>query len=262
MSLGRSRGCSRALVIWPAHPFWNSRTDAPQRIGAPSTSNRGLHMRCVIRTSARCCFSRHFTDWDLLLLASGTIFYCLVPFWGPTSPSSSTSTGLFFFRSGLAFNPRSRGICGGGGGVTWDIGVVFYVDSLPLAAWDPLSSCCPCLTPYCLPLRLNRLGMQVPSMDYEHRSFYLIHPRRSKCKSEAFSDFALPRSETCLSPHLAIDEIRPPPLQVLLQQSEELAKVGAQLEGDFVKLVVELEEDPSEPKIQALKRQSGPVLDS
>ena len=76
------------------------------------------------------------------------------------------------------------------------------------------------------------------------------------------SDFALPRSETYLSTPLAIDEISPPPLQVLLQQLEELAEEGVQLEGDFAKLVAELEEDPSEPKILALKRQSGPILDS
>ena len=99
-------------------------------------------------------------------------------------------------------------------------------------------------------------------MDYEHRSFYLIHPRRPKCRLKVLSDFALPQSETCLSPPLAIDKMRPPPLQVLLQQPKELAEVGVQLEGDFVKLVAKLEEDPSEPKILALKCQSGPILDS
>ena len=134
MSLGRSRGYSRTSAIWPIRPFWNSRTNAPQGIRAPSTSNRGLQLHCVIRTSARYCSSRLSTDWDLLLLASGAIFCWFVPFRGPTSPSSSVSTGLFFFRSGLAFKPRSRGICGGGGGANWDVGAIFYVDSLPLVA--------------------------------------------------------------------------------------------------------------------------------
>ena len=56
--------------------------------------------------------------------------------------------------------------------------------------------------------------------------------------------------------------LRPPPLQVLLQKSKELAEVGVQLGRDFVKLAAELEEDPSEPKILALKHQSGPIWDS
>ena len=99
-------------------------------------------------------------------------------------------------------------------------------------------------------------------MDYEHQSFYLIHPQRPKYRSEVLSDFALPRSETYLSSPLAIDEIRPPSLQVLLQQLEELAEEGVQLEGDFTKLGVELEEGPPEPKILALKCQFGPILDS
>ena len=116
--------------------------------------------------------------------------------------------------------------------------------------------------PYYLPLRSNRLGVQVSSIGYEHWSFCLIHPQRSKCRLEVLSDFAFPRSETCLSPPLTIDEMRPPPLQVLLQQPEELTEVKVQLGGDSVELAAELEEDPSEPKILALKCQSGPILDS
>ena len=134
MSFGRSRDCSRASDIWLARPFWNSRTKAPQGIGALSTSSRGLHMLCVICTSTLCCSPRLSTNWDLLLLASGVIFCYFVPFQGPTSPSLSVSTDLFFFRSRLAFRPRSRGICGGGGGATWDVRAIFDVDSLPLAA--------------------------------------------------------------------------------------------------------------------------------
>ena len=99
-------------------------------------------------------------------------------------------------------------------------------------------------------------------MCYKHWSFCLIHLRCPKCRLEVLSDFTVPRSETCLSPPLAIDEMRPPLLQVLLQQPEELVEVGVQLGGDSVELAAELEEDPFEPKILALKRQSGPILDS
>ena len=104
--------------------------------------------------------------------------------------------------------------------------------------------------------------MRISSIGYEHRSFYLIHPQRPKFRSEELSDFALPQSETCLSLPLAIDEMRPPSPQVLLQCPEELVEVGVQLEEDSVELAVELEEDPFEPKILALKRQSGPILNS
>ena len=132
----------------------------------------------------------------------------------------------------------------------------------PLWPKDLLNIFCPCLTPYYLPLRSNRLGMQVSRMGYEHRSFCLIYPRRPKCRLEELLDLALPQSETCLSPPLTIDEMRPPPLQVLLQRPEELVEVGVQLEEDSVELAAELEEDPSEPKILALKRQSRAILNS
>ena len=39
-------------------------------------------------------------------------------------------------------------------------------------------------------------------------------------------------------------------------------EVGVQLEEDSVELAVELEEDPSKPKILALKCQSRPILNS
>ena len=70
---------------------------------------------------------------DLLSLALMTTFCYFVPFWEPTLSSSSVLTGHFFFKSELGFRPRSMGICGGGG-ATWDLGVVFDVNSLPLAA--------------------------------------------------------------------------------------------------------------------------------
>ena len=99
-------------------------------------------------------------------------------------------------------------------------------------------------------------------MGYEHQNFCLIHPWQPKCRSEELLDFTLPQNETCLSFPLVIDEMRPPPLQVLLQRQEELVEVGVQLEEDSVELAAELEEDPSEPKILTLKRQSGPILNS
>ena len=95
-------------------------------------------MRCVICTLARCCSSRLSTNWDVLLLAARTIFCCFVPFQRPTLPSSSVSTGLFFFRLGLASKLRSRGICRGRGRAIWDVGAIFDVDSLPLAAMRSL----------------------------------------------------------------------------------------------------------------------------
>ena len=95
-------------------------------------------MRYGIRTIALCCSSRLSTNWDLLPLVSRATFCCFIPFQGPTSPSLSVSTGLFFFRSGLAFRLRSMGICGGGGGATWVWGAVFDVDSLPLASMRSL----------------------------------------------------------------------------------------------------------------------------
>ena len=93
--------------------------------------------------------------------------------------------------------------------------------------------------------------MRVSNMGYEYWNFYLIHPWRPKYKSEEFSNFSLPQSETCLSLPLVIDEMRQPPLQVLLQLQFKLIEVKLQLVEGFVALVVELGEDPSEPKILA-----------
>ena len=93
--------------------------------------------------------------------------------------------------------------------------------------------------------------MQVSNMGYEYRNFCLIHSQHLKCKSKELSDFSLPQNETCLSLPLVIDEMRQPPLQVLLQLQFKLIEVKLQLVEGFVALVVELGEDPSEPKILA-----------
>ena len=104
--------------------------------------------------------------------------------------------------------------------------------------------------------------MQVSNMGYEYRNFCLIHPRCPRYKLEELSDFSLPQNETCLSPPLVINEMRQPPLQVLLQRQEELVEVEVQLVEGSVVLAAELGEDPSEPKIMAWKRQSKPILNS
>ena len=99
-------------------------------------------------------------------------FCCLAPFWGPTSPPSSSWTGLFFFRSRIAFNPRSVGSKGRGGGSvggTWDLVASFEVDTLFWAAMRPLSSCCPCSMRSDLPLlQRSCLGGQSPKWGHEH----------------------------------------------------------------------------------------------
>ena len=124
MSLGRRSGCSKASTIWAEWPLWNSLTEAFQRIAAPSTSSWGDQVRFWRRTYALIYSSQLSTKMDLLSLGSLAIFCCLVPFWGATSPSSSTCIGLFFFRFGIAFNLRSVGGRGGRGGKvggTWPL---------------------------------------------------------------------------------------------------------------------------------------------
>ena len=94
-------------------------------------------MRGVIRTSACSISFRLSTDGALLSRCSRVVFCCLPPWRGPTSPSSRDLTGLFFFRSGLAFKPRSVGICGGAGGrseCVWLLVGAFEVCPLPRVA--------------------------------------------------------------------------------------------------------------------------------
>ena len=81
-------------------------------MGAPSISSLGDQVRCPHRTSASSWLS---TDLTFLSLGSLALLCCLDPFWGTTSPSSKSSTGLFFLRFELACSPRSVG----GGGEGW-----------------------------------------------------------------------------------------------------------------------------------------------
>ena len=112
MSLGIRRGCYRALARYDACPCWDSQRVASHGMGAPSNSNRGDQVR---NSLLRAASSRLSTDFVLLSLGSLPFFYYLA-FWGPTSPSSSSSTGLFCLRFGMGCSAGSvEGGRGGGG---------------------------------------------------------------------------------------------------------------------------------------------------
>ena len=141
MSLGRRSGCSKASAIWAEWHLWNSLTKAFQGMVTPSTSSRGDQVRCWRCTSVPISSSWLSIEVDLLSLRSLAVFYCLVPFWGAISPSSSSYIGLFFFRFGIACSSRSvrsKGRKGRRMGGTWDLGTSFEVDPLFLAAMRSL----------------------------------------------------------------------------------------------------------------------------
>ena len=110
---------------------------ASHGMGAPSIYSQGAQVRGPQWTSA---LSRLSTDLALLSWGSLAFFCCLAPFLGATSPSSKSSTGLFFLRFELACNPRSVGSGGEGGrlGGTWVLGTSFKVDPLFLFTIKPL----------------------------------------------------------------------------------------------------------------------------
>ena len=85
-------------------------------MGTSSNSNLGDHMRDKRRTWATRSFSQLSTESNLLLLWSCDYLCCLLPFGGPTSPSSRASWCLFLLSSGMSFSPRPVGSWGGGGG--------------------------------------------------------------------------------------------------------------------------------------------------
>ena len=102
-------------------------------MAAPLTSSRGDQLHCERRTSELFCSSWLSTEVDLLFQGFLATFCCLAPFCGLTSHSLSFWTGLFFFRSGIAFSPRSArngGVGAGSVGETWDFVASFEVDTL------------------------------------------------------------------------------------------------------------------------------------
>ena len=106
-------------------------------MAVPSTSSRGDQVHCGRHTSTLFCSSRLSIEVDLLSRGSLATFCYLVPFWGLTSPSSRSWTDIFFFRSGMAFSPRSVGIGRKGGGRvrgTLDLGTSCEVVPLFLQA--------------------------------------------------------------------------------------------------------------------------------
>ena len=125
ISLGRRRGCCWVSARMVACPLYDSQSVASQEMGAPFTSSRAAQERCPRRNSAS---SRLSIDLAFLSLGSLVFFCCLVPFWGPTLPSSKSLTGLFFLKSGLIFNPRSVGSWGGGEEEDWE----------EFGSWGPL----------------------------------------------------------------------------------------------------------------------------
>ena len=77
----------------------------------------------------------------------------------------------FLFQSRVSLKPRSRGICGGGGGVTWDVGAVFDVDSLPLAAKRSLKLLLPLFNTILSSPLSESFGRASIKYGLEHRSF-------------------------------------------------------------------------------------------
>ena len=78
-----------------------------------SIVSRGAQGRWGRRTSTSPLLS---TKLPLFFLGSLVTFCCLFSFRGASSPSSSSWSGLLFFRLGMANRPRSMG--GGRGGIT------------------------------------------------------------------------------------------------------------------------------------------------
>ena len=96
MSQGKRRSCCKASARYDACPRWDSHRVASHEIGAPSNSRRGDQVRCSVLIVAS---SRLSTNFVLFSLGSLHFFYCLA-FSGSTSPSSSSSIGLFRLKLG------------------------------------------------------------------------------------------------------------------------------------------------------------------
>ena len=129
MSRGKRRGCCRALARYDTCPCWDSQRVASQGMGAPSNSNRGDQVRCPLLSAASSRLSM-----DFILLSFGSLpFFCYLAFWGLTSPSSSSSTGLFCLRFGMGC---SAGSMEGGGRVAGTCSLVAYLEDCLLFLLD------------------------------------------------------------------------------------------------------------------------------
>ena len=154
---------------------------------APSTSSRGDQVRCWRHASAPIYSSQLCTEVALLFLGSLAIFCCLVSFWGATSHSSSSCTGLFFFRFGITCSLRSVGGKGGRRRKRWrNLGLGNFFWSWPLVPcglWALLGPCSPSSMPSRLPLLQKCcLDGQSPKLGREHLSAYQACPRRLRCE--------------------------------------------------------------------------------
>ena len=144
-------------------------------MGVPSSSIWGAQVCCCRHTPASSLLS---TEVVLLSLRSLIVFYCLVPFWGATSPSSNSWPGLFFFKLGLASNPRSvvRGRRGGRIVGVWILGTSFEVP--PLFLLD------------IRPFRLDLFFRSLPSISSDLESIRVITDF-GKWAEESLSDSVL-----------------------------------------------------------------------
>ena len=128
MSLGRRRGYSRASARYAECPLWNSRIEVSHGMVAPSSSSWGAQVCYYRHTSVSIGSSLLSTEEACLSLA---FLGCFDPFEGTTSPSSTSCTFLFFFKSGQGSG--STVVIGRGGGrlaETWDLGI--SLDNPPL----------------------------------------------------------------------------------------------------------------------------------
>ena len=128
MSLGKRRGCSKALARKVVCPLWDSEIVASQGMGAPPNSSRKAYVRGPRRALAPVS-SLISTEGARLSL---TFLGCFAPFGGIISPSSPSCAFLFFFKSGQGSSPSTATRGGGGGrlGGTWVLGTSFEVDPL------------------------------------------------------------------------------------------------------------------------------------
>ena len=99
MSLGKRRGCSKALARKVVCPLWDSEIVASQGMGAPPNSSRKAYVRDPRHASAPIS-SLLSTEGGYLSL---TFLGCFTPFRGIISPSSPSYAFLFLFSFSFFF---------------------------------------------------------------------------------------------------------------------------------------------------------------